>query len=151
QALRVVGVVHAIAAFHAQPASIGTAVAAAGVEKASLLVGHIGDGAADAAVWTQGVYFVDRWRPLHGRMGKPFHSSPPAHSRRQCCSALWVSAPVGQTAAHSPQATQLLLPMGTSRSKAMRARYPLPLRVMTWLCCNSLQPRMQRSQRMQAW
>ena len=42
-------------------------------------------------------------------------------------------------------------PIGASRSKAMRAPYPLPVRVSTSLHCRSSQPRMQRSQRMQAW
>ena len=35
--------------------------------------------------------------------------------------ALLVSAPVGQTAMHSPHETQVLEPMGASRSNAMRA------------------------------
>ena len=61
-----------------------------------------------------------------------------------------VNAPVGHETMHSPQATHDEAPIGASRSKAIRALYPLPIRPMTWLSRMSLQPRMQRSQRMQA-
>src|SRR5438067_2109601 len=64
---------------------------------------------------------------------------------------LCVSAPVGQAAAHSPQETQVLSPIGRSRSKAMYAPVPLPARPMTSFDWISLHARMQRSQRMHAW
>jgi hypothetical protein len=35
-------------------------------------------------------------------------------------SVLWVSAPVGHTAAHSPQETQVLSPIGASMSNEIR-------------------------------
>jgi hypothetical protein len=44
-----------------------------------------------------------------------------ARGRSAAPTGLSTSAPVGHTAAHSPQATQLLPPIGWSRSKAMRA------------------------------
>ena len=51
---------------------------------------------------------------------------------------------------HSPQPTQVEAAIGTSVSKAMPAWWPLPVRPMTKLFFTSEQPRMQRSQRMQA-
>ncbi len=46
--------------------------------------------------------------------------SSSGRGRISTVSGLSVSAPVGQTAAHSPQETQVLSPIGTSVSKAMR-------------------------------
>lgn len=43
-----------------------------------------------------------------------------AGSILSAATALLVSAPVGQTAMHSPQDTHVLSPMGVSRSNAMR-------------------------------
>src|SRR3990172_2862651 len=63
---------------------------------------------------------------------------------------LWVRAPVGQTAAHSPHETQLDLPIGVSRSKAIRAVYPFPVRPITSLCWISSQALTQPSHRIQA-
>src|SRR5579863_415182 len=51
---------------------------------------------------------------------------------------------------HSPQETQDDSPIGKLLSKAMPAWYPLPRRASTQLWRISLQPRMQRSQRMHA-
>src|SRR5690348_18325167 len=66
-------------------------------------------------------------------------------------SGLLTRAPVGHEAAHSPQETQVLAPIGWFRSKAMAVAWPLPLRPMTSLDWTSSQARMQRSQRIQAW
>src|SRR5215471_7208642 len=59
-------------------------------------------------------------------------------------------APVGQTEAHSPHDTQVDWPIGAFRSKPIWACAPFPVRPMTSLFWMSSQPRMQRSQRMQA-
>ena len=63
---------------------------------------------------------------------------------------LLVSAPVGQLTMHSPQPTQLDVPIGRSVSKTMLVSVPLPPRPITKFCLTSLQARMQRSQRMHA-
>ena len=49
-----------------------------------------------------------------------------------------------------PQDTHVELPIGVFRSKAIPAKYPLPVRPMTSFFLISSQPRTQRSQRMQA-
>ena len=63
---------------------------------------------------------------------------------------LLVSAPVGQLTMHSPQETQVDSPIGLFRSKATPALAPFSMRPSTRFCRISLQPRMQRSHRMQA-
>src|SRR5205814_4913761 len=57
-------------------------------------------------------------------------------------------APVGQEVMHSPHCTQLLSPMRKSRSKLMRALYPLPVWPMTLNGLTSEHDRTHRSHRM---
>jgi hypothetical protein len=59
-------------------------------------------------------------------------------------------APVGQACTHSPQATQLDGPIGSSRSKATVTPMPRRAMPMTSLCCTSRQARSHRPQAMQA-
>src|SRR5215211_9312038 len=63
---------------------------------------------------------------------------------------LFTRAPVGHAATHSPQVTQEDSPIGSFRSKAIRAVYPFPERTITSLPWMSSQALTQRSQRMQA-
>ena len=61
-----------------------------------------------------------------------------------------MSAPVGQAWTHSPQATQLLSPIGSSKSKTILLRAPRPAMPITSLTWTSRQARTQRVQWMQA-
>ena len=93
QPVGVVDVVEAEAALDAEPVLVGRAVAAVDVEDPVVLDVHRGL-AADAAI---GAERVDASCPRR---------------RRACCVALSsrfasISAPVGQTCTHSPQATQV--------------------------------------------
>ncbi len=65
------------------------------------------------------VFLID----LHGLRFKDVTTVTP--------SGLFVSAPVGHAATHSPQLTQLEAPIGSSRSKLIRVVYPLPVRPIT--------------------
>jgi hypothetical protein len=86
--------------------------------------------------------------PQYGQTDSTGRSS--ARGRSGTVSGLFVIAPVGQAATHSPHVTHDDSPIGSSRSKAMRVEAPLPVRPMTSLPCTSSQARTQRSQRMQA-
>ena len=59
-------------------------------------------------------------------------------------------APVGQACTHSPQATQVLSLMGSSKSKTILDFAPRPAMPMTSLTWTSRQARTQRVQWMQA-
>ena len=59
-------------------------------------------------------------------------------------------APVGHACTHSPQATQVLIPMGSSKSKTILDSAPRPAMPMTSLTWTSRQARTQRVQWMQA-
>ena len=61
-----------------------------------------------------------------------------------------ISAPVGQACTHSPQATQVEAPIGSSKSNTILAWWPRPAMPMTSLTCTSRQARTQRLQWMQA-
>ena len=64
--------------------------------------------------------------------------------------AAGISAPVGQAWTHSPQATQVLSPIGSSKSKTIFAcvpRWAMPMTSLTW---TSRQARTQSVQLMQA-
>ena len=98
QALRAVGVVEAEAALDAQPVLVGRPVAA-GDEGDLVVADMIGDLAADAAVRADAVDLaVGRAAALAGR---PVDDAQAG-----------ISAPVGQAWTHSPQATQVLAPIG---------------------------------------
>ena len=57
---------------------------------------------------------------------------------------LGIKAPVGHACTHSPQATQLLSPMGSPRSNTMALCSPRKAYPMTSLTCSSRQARTQR-------
>jgi hypothetical protein len=61
-----------------------------------------------------------------------------------------ISAPVGHACTHSPQATQVELPIGSSKSKTILASWPRDAMPMTSLTCTSRQARTHRLQWMQA-
>ena len=61
-----------------------------------------------------------------------------------------VSAPVGQACTHSPQATQVDAPIGSSMSNTIFACSPRRLRPITSFICSSRQARRQRVHWMQA-
>ena len=61
-----------------------------------------------------------------------------------------MSAPVGQACTHSPQATQVEEPIGSSKSKTIFSRCPRAAMPMTSLTWTSRQARTQRLQWMQA-
>src|SRR5271166_4393901 len=59
-------------------------------------------------------------------------------------------APVGQACTHSRQATQVLSPMGSSKSNTILAPWPRAAMPMTSFTCTSRQARTQRLHAMQA-
>ena len=61
-----------------------------------------------------------------------------------------ISAPVGQACTHSPQATQVDWPIGSSKSNTIFSLWPRPAMPMTSLTCTSRQARTQRLHWMQA-
>ena len=61
-----------------------------------------------------------------------------------------ISAPVGQACTHSPQATQVEAPIGSSKSNTIFSPWPRPAMPMTSLTCTSRQARTQRLHWMQA-
>src|SRR3546814_10004604 len=61
-----------------------------------------------------------------------------------------ISAPVGQACTHSPQATQVDWPIGSSKSKITLAPWLRKAMPMTSFTCTSRQARTQRLQLMQA-
>src|SRR5262249_429144 len=61
-----------------------------------------------------------------------------------------ISAPVGQACTHSPQATQVEAPIGSSKSNTIFSVWPRPAMPMTSLTCTSRQARTHRLQWMQA-
>ena len=61
-----------------------------------------------------------------------------------------ISAPVGQAWTHSPQATQVDAPIGSSWSNTIFSRWPRPAMPITSLTCTSRQARTQRLHWMQA-
>ncbi len=61
-----------------------------------------------------------------------------------------ISAPVGHACTHSPQATQVLWPIGSPKSKTILEPMPRPAMPMTSLTWTSRQARTQRLQWMQA-
>ena len=129
QALRMVRVVEAVAALDAQAPVVRRAVAALDVEDLVVL-DVVGQLAADAAVR------ADRFDLLVGD--------------RSATSRAGISAPVGQACTHSPQATQVESPIGSSMSKTIFACSPRKARPMTSLTCSSRQARTQRVHWMQA-
>ena len=73
-----------------------------------------------------------------------------APGRSACIIAAGISAPVGQAWTHSPQATQVESPIGSSKSKTIFAcepRWAMPITSLTW---TSRQARTQSVQLMQA-
>ncbi len=101
QALRVVRVVEAVAALDAQPLVVGRAVAAVDVEDLVVL-DVVGELAADAAVRADATATC-----LSGTAS--------------ATSRAGISAPVGQACTHSPQATQVESPIGSSMSNTIFA------------------------------
>ena len=61
-----------------------------------------------------------------------------------------ISAPVGQACTHSPQATQVLSPMGSSMSNTIFACGPRCAMPMTSFICTSRHARTHKLQWMQA-
>jgi len=98
-----VGVIVAEAAFYAESRMIGRPILAADMEDLVVL-DVIGELAADAAERTQAVDLAVR----------PLRTALRVSSRDA-----GISAPVGQACTHSPQATQELSPIGSSKSKTI--------------------------------
>jgi hypothetical protein len=55
-----------------------------------------------------------------------------------------MSAPVGQACTHSPQATQVEAPIGSSKSNTIFSPWPRQAMPITSLTCTSRQARTQR-------
>ena len=77
-------------------------------------------------------------------------NAPGSAARLEPTSFLFVSAPVGQEAIHSPHDTHEEFPIGSLRSNEILALKPLFILPSTSLWRTSLHARTQRSQRIQA-
>ena len=73
-----------------------------------------------------------------------------ARGRAASTIVLGISAPVGQACTHSPQATQVEAPIGSSKSKTIFSCGPRHAMPITSLTCTSRQARTHRLQWMQA-
>ena len=134
QALRIGDVVEAEAALDAEPVLVGRAVRA-GDRDELVVLDLVGELAADAAIRADA---VDR---AVGNSVRTLLAST---------SVAGISAPVGQACTHSPQATQVEAPIGSSKSNTIFSRWPRPAMPMTSLTCTSRQARTQRLHWMQA-
>ena len=74
----------------------------------------------------------------------------PVRTLSSLTSVAGISAPVGQACTHSPQATQVEAPIGSSKSNTIFSLWPRPAMPITSLTCTSRQARTQRLHWMQA-
>ena len=132
--MRVVHIVEAEAALDAEAVVVRRTVPALGVDDLVVL-DLIGDLAADAA---EGAQRIDL--PVGIR----------AHVWFSSTMRDGISAPVGQACTHSPQATQVDWPIGSSKSNTILASPPRPAMPMTSLTWTSRQARTHRPHWMQA-
>ena len=103
QPVGMVDIVEAETALDAEPVVVGGTVAAIDRDDAVVL-DLVGQLAADAAIGAHAVDFA-----VGGVGIEPFASTRVAG----------INAPVGQACTHSPQATQVLLPIGSSKSNTI--------------------------------
>ncbi len=135
QAIGVVDIVEPEAALDAKSVLVGGPVQPVHIQQ--FAVAYVkGELAPDAAVGTRAESTVFSGAPVW----------TPSVSR----TLAGISAPVGQACTHSPQATQVLSPMGSSISKTMRARWLRLAMPMTSFTCTSRQARTQSVQWIQA-
>src|SRR5205807_10446512 len=92
------------------------------------------------------------WQPTP-QYGHTLSTVRSANSVRTLCPSTTlegINAPVGHACTHSPQATQVEAPIGSSKSKTIFSLWPRPAMPITSLTCTSRQARTHRLHWMQA-